>query len=168
MRTSLRWSSARRLETSTTASSPNAVPAMKARCCATGSCSPIGRPHCRRSAAHSRAIFSACFVVAAQIAGSDRRPVFSVARAIFRPLPSPPMTFSAGTRTSSKRVTEFSIPRRPMNALRASTVTPSASAGQMKAVMPPLCPSRSGTTAMTTRTSAIAPFVAQSFVPVIR
>jgi hypothetical protein len=55
----------------------------------------------RRSAAHSREIFSAYFVVAAQIAGSDRRPVFSVARAIFRPLPIPPTTASFGTKTSS-------------------------------------------------------------------
>jgi hypothetical protein len=38
----------------------------------------------------------------------------------------------------------------------------------MKAVMPPRWPSVLGTTAMITTTSAIAPFVAQSFVPVMR
>ena len=100
---------------------------MNARCWATGSCLPIGSPHCRRSPAHSRAIFSACFADAAQIAGSDRRPVFSVASAILRPLPTPPTTASLGTKTSSKVVSEFSIPRRPMNALRVRTVMPSAS-----------------------------------------
>ena len=36
-----------------------------------------------------------------------------------------PIRFSSGTKTSSSRVTEFSIPRRPMNWLRCSTVTPS-------------------------------------------
>ena len=101
MRMSLRLSSARRLETSSIASSPNAVPAMKASFCATGSCLPIGWPHCLRSADHSRAIFSEYFVADRQIAGSDRRPVLSVVSAIFRPLPSPPMTFSLGTKTSS-------------------------------------------------------------------
>jgi hypothetical protein len=78
------------------------------------------------------------------------------------------MTFSAGTKTSSRRVTEFSMPRSPMKLLRASTLTPSASQGQMKAVMPPRWPSRLGTTAMITTTSAIAPLVAHSFVPVMR
>ncbi len=60
------------------------------------------------------------------IAGSESRPVLSVVSAIFRPRPSPPITFSAGTNTSWKRVTLFSRPRRPMNALRRSTVMPSA------------------------------------------
>ena len=94
--------------------------------------------------------------------------MLSVVSAILRPLPSPPITFSLGTKTSSKRVTEFSMPRRPMNSLRCSTVMPSRSHGQMKAVMPPLWPSDFGTTAMTTTTSAIAPLVAHSFVPLMR
>ena len=59
------------------------------------------------------------------IAGSDSRPVFSVVSAIFRPWPSRPITFSAGTNTSWNRVTLFSRPRRPMNALRRSIVMPS-------------------------------------------
>jgi hypothetical protein len=80
-----------------------------------------------RSPAHWREIRSAYFVIAAQIAGSERRPVFSVASAILRPRPSPPMTFSLGTKTSSRRVTEFSMPRSPMKLLRVSTLTPSAS-----------------------------------------
>ena len=37
------------------------------------------------------------------------------------------ITFSLGTKTPSSRVTEFSIPRSPMNALRCSTVTPGES-----------------------------------------
>ena len=73
---------------------------MNASFCATGSCLPIGWPHCLRSAAHSRAIFSEYFADAAQIAGSERRPVLSVESAILRPLPTPPITFSAGTKTS--------------------------------------------------------------------
>ena len=58
---------------------------------ATASCSPTGRPHCTRSRDHSLAIFNASFPVAAQLAGSDSRPVFSVVSAIFRPWPSAPM-----------------------------------------------------------------------------
>ena len=50
-----------------------------------------------------------------------------VERAIFRPMPSLPIRFSFGTKTSSSRVTEFSMPRNPMNWLRCSTVTPSVS-----------------------------------------
>ena len=127
IRMSLRLSSAIREATSSIASSPNALAAMKATFCATASCLPTGWPHWTRSDAHSRATLVAHFDVPTQIAGSARRPVFSVVRATFSPLPSPAMTFSLGTNTSSSRVTEFSIPRRPMNALRCSTVTPSVS-----------------------------------------
>ena len=168
IRKSRRLSSASREETSTSASRPNAVPAMKAIFCATGSCLPSGWPHCLRSLAHWRTIFSEYLVAPTQIAGSDRRPVLSVPSAIFRPLPSPAITFSLGTNTSLNSVTEFSIPRRPMNSLRCRTVIPSASIGQMKAVIPPLAPSRLGTTAITTTTSAITPLVAHSLVPLIR
>ena len=100
---------------------------MNAIFCATASCRPTGWPHCTRSEANSRAVFVAHFAVPRQIAGSARRPVLSVVRAIFSPWPSSPITFSLGTKTSSRRVTEFSIPRRPMNALRCSTVTPGVS-----------------------------------------
>ena len=51
--------------------------------------------------------------------------MLSVVRAILRPWPSLPIRFSFGTKTSSSSVTEFSMPRRPMKALRFSTVTPS-------------------------------------------
>jgi hypothetical protein len=47
-----------------------------------------------------------------------------------------------------------------MNALRCSTVTPGVSYGSTNAVMP-----RSGTWAITTTTSAIAPLVAHSLSP---
>ena len=60
-------------------------------------------------------------------------------------------------------MTEFSIPRSPMNRLRCSIVTPSLSYGSTKAVMPP-----SGTFAITTTMSAIAPLVAHSFTPLSR
>ena len=98
---------------------------MKAIFCATASCLPTGWPHCTRSFDHSRAILVASLEMPRQIAGSARRPVLRVVRAIFRPMPSFPITFSSGTKTSSSSVTEFSIPRRPMNWLRCSTVTPS-------------------------------------------
>jgi hypothetical protein len=99
------------------------------------------------------------------MAGSESRPVLSVRRAIFKPLPMPPTMFSAGTRTWWKRVTPFSIPRSPMKALRRSTVIPGESASTMKVVIPPRCPSVTGTRAMTTSSSATTPFVVQSFTP---
>jgi hypothetical protein len=127
MRMSLRLSSAMRLATSSIASSPNALPAMNAIFCATASWRPTGWPHCTRSLDHSRATLTAHLHVPTQIAGSASRPVLSVVSATFRPMPSRPITFSLGTNTSSNVVTEFSIPRRPMNALRCVTVTPSLS-----------------------------------------
>ena len=132
---------------------------------ATASCSPIGRPHCTRSRDHSRAIFSASLPAAAQLAGSASLPVFSVVKAIFRPWPSSPMRLAAGTRTSSNLVTPFSRPRRPMNAFRRSTVIPAAAASTTNAVIPPRCPSPSGTRAITTSRSATTPFVVHSLTP---
>ncbi len=125
MRMSDFLSSASREETSSIASRPNALAAMKAIFCATASCLPTGTPHWMRSLDHSRAILVAHFALPVQMAGSARRPVLSVERAILRPWPSRPIRFSAGTNTFSSRVTEFSMPRRPMKALRCSTVTPS-------------------------------------------
>src|ERR671929_212234 len=54
MRMSFFLLSARRPDTSTTASRPNAVAAMNAIFCATASCLPTGWPHCTRSFDHSR------------------------------------------------------------------------------------------------------------------
>ena len=125
MRMSLRFSSARRDATSSIASRPNADAAMNAFFCATASCLPTGRPHWTRAEDHSRAIFVAHLACPTQIAGSARRPVFKVLKAILSPQPSLPIRFSAGTKTFSSVVTEFSIPRRPMNALRCATFTPS-------------------------------------------
>ena len=122
---SLRLLSARRAATSSIASRPNALPAMKASFCATASCLPIGRPHWTRSAAHSRATLVAHLEALAAIAISARRPVFSVLSAILSPSPSRAIRFSSGTKTSFRTVTEFSIPRIPMNALRRTTVMPS-------------------------------------------
>ena len=132
---------------------------------ATASCSPTGRPHCTRSRDHSLAIFSASLPVAAQLAGSASLPVFSVVKAIFRPWPSAPTRFPAGTRTWSNLVTPFSRPRRPMNVFRRSTVIPGAVPSTTNAVMPPRCPSPLGTRAITTSSSATTPFVVQSLTP---
>ena len=88
---------------------------MNASFCATASCLPTGWPHCTRSLDHSRATLVAHLATPTQIAGSARRPVLSVVSAILRPWPSLPIRFSSGTKTSSSSVTEFSIPRRPMN-----------------------------------------------------
>ena len=99
---------------------------MKAIFSATAPCSPTGRPHCTRSADHSRAIFSDHLPAAAHMAGIDSRPALSVVSAILRPSPSLPSRFSTGTRTWWNRVRPFSIPLSPMNALRRSTVMPSA------------------------------------------
>ncbi len=76
------------------------------------------------------------------------------------PQPSLPIRYSFGTKTFSSWVTEFSIPFRPMNAFRCRTVTPSLSYGRMNALMPVF-----GVRAITTTTSATAPLVAHSFVP---
>ena len=133
---------------------------MKASLVATASCWPTDRPHWTRAADHSRATFSDHLLAPTQEAGSDRRPVLSVVRATFRPRPSLPMIWSAGTNTSWKRVTLFSRPRRPRNALRRSIVMPSASPSTTNAVMP-----LSGTRAMTTSSVATVPLVAHSLTP---
>ena len=136
----------------------------------TASCLPTGRPHWVRALDHSRAIFRLQRPVATQSAGRESRPVLSVVSAIFRPWPSRPSRLAAGTLTWWNRVTPFSMPRRPMKALRFSTVMPGESISTTKAVMPPLwtAPSASvccGTTAITTTSSAITPLVVQSLTP---
>ncbi len=158
---SLRWSSARRLLSSQTASSAYALAAMKAIFVATASCMPTLRPHCTRSLPHSRAILTAHFALPAHVAGSDRRPVFSVVRAIFSPSPSRPIRFLAGTLTWENSVTPFSMPRNPMNELRRLTVMPGVSASTTNALifLPVL--------AMTTSRSATTPFVVHNFTPSI-
>ena len=110
---------------------------MKASFCATASCLPMGRPHCARSVAHSRATLVAHFEAPTAIAMSASRPVFSVLSAIRRPSPSRAIRFSSGTNTSFRTVTEFSIPRRPMKALRCTTAIPSLSYGTTNALIPP-------------------------------
>ena len=69
---------------------------MNAFFCATASCLPTGRPHWTRSLDHSRAIFVAHLAWPTQIAGSARRPVFRVDRAILRPQPSLPIRLPVG------------------------------------------------------------------------
>ena len=75
------------------------------------------------------------------------------------------MRLEAGTRTSWNLVTPFSRPRRPMNALRRSTVIPAAVPSTTNAVIPPRCPSPFGTRAITTSRSATTPLVVQSLTP---
>ena len=162
---SRRLSSASWLDSSTIASSAYPVAAMNAIFAATASCSPTGLPHCTRSPDHSLATLTATFPAAAQLAGSESLPVFSVVRAIFRPWPSSPIRSVAGTLTSWNLVTPFSSPRRPMNALRCSTVIPSELPSTTNAVMPPRCPSLLGTRAITTSRSATTPLVVHSFTP---
>ena len=104
----------------------------------------------------------------AQLAGSVRRPVFSVTSASFRPFPSPQMMFSLGTRTSLKPITPFSIAFSPMNRDRCFTVTPGVFVSTMNAVIClRLFPSAtlSGVRAMTTSSSARVPLVHHSFSP---
>ena len=150
---------------STTDSIAYAVAAMKAIFPATASCCPTGRPHCTRSADHSRAIFSDHLPVAEHIAGIDSRPALSVVSAIFSPSPSLPSRFSTGTRTWCSRVSPFSMPRSPMKPLRRSTVMPGALPSTTNAVMPPRPPACFGTRAITTSSSATTPLVVHSFTP---
>jgi len=58
--------------------------------------------HCTRSLDHSREICRQRLPAAAEEMGSVSRPVLSVIRASFRPLPSPHSTFSLGTFTFLK------------------------------------------------------------------
>src|SRR6266496_2423681 len=81
---------------------------MNASLSAIASWPPIGRPHCSRAPDHSRATFRHHLPPAAHRAGNESRPALSVVSAILSPCPSRPTTFSAGTRTSWKRVTLFS------------------------------------------------------------
>src|SRR6266487_3810776 len=73
--------------------------------CAIASCWPIGRPHCTRSAAQRRETSRQRLPAATDEMGSVRRPVFSVIRASFNPLPSPHRTLSRGTRTFLNEIT---------------------------------------------------------------
>ena len=84
---------------SATASIAKVLAAMAPIFWAIASCLPMGRPHCTRSLDQRREISRQRFPAATDEMGSVRRPVFSVIRASFRPLPSPHSTFSRGTRT---------------------------------------------------------------------
>ena len=78
----------------------------------------MGAPHCTRSFDHQRETFSIAFDPPAALAGSVRRPVFSVVSASFRPFPSPQRMFSRGTFTLVKRINPFSSALRPMKRQR--------------------------------------------------
>ena len=125
------------------------------------SCFPISWPHCDRAFAHFRQISSATFPPPTTAAGSESRPVLRVVSAILRPRPSFPMTFSAGIFTSVKRSAAFARARRPMNRQRCVTSTPGQAVSTTNALMAFVL----AFLAMTTSSSAIVPFVHQSFEP---
>ena len=93
--------------------------------------------------------------------GMDRRPSLRVVSAILRPRPSCPIRFSAGTRTSLKLMTPLASARRPMKRDRCSTVTPFQAVSTTKAEILRVF----GSTAITTSSFAMVPFVHQSLVP---
>jgi len=134
---------------------------MLAILCAMASCFPIGTPHCLRSFDQPRTISRQRLPMPAHVAGSVSRPVLSVMRAILRPFPSSPTKFSFGTRTLSKLMTPLARALRPMKRQRCSTFTPGQSASTMKQLIFFVFGSR----AMTTKSSAMVPFVHQSFSP---
>ncbi len=78
------------------------------------SCSPMGRPHCTRAFDHLRQSSRQAFTVPAVAAGSVRRPVLSVVRAMRSPCPSSPSRFSLGILTSRKLIWAFARARSPM------------------------------------------------------
>ena len=71
------------------------------------------------------------------------------------------MRFSTGTFTSVKRITALASARRPMNWQRCTISTPGMAASTTKAEIF----SVSGWRAITTNSSAMVPFVHQSFTP---
>ena len=125
------------------------------------SCLPMGLPHCTRSFDQRRTTPRQAFTVPTEMLGMESRPSLRVVSAILRPLPSWPIRFSAGTRTSLKSITAFEIARRPMKRQRCSTLTPGQSASTTK-VLIFFVP---GSMAMTTSSFASVPFVVQSFLP---
>ena len=90
-----------------------------------------------------------------------RRPVFKVTSAILSPFPSAPIRFSRGTRTSWKLMMPLASALRPMKRQRCSTFTPGQSVSTMKQLIFFVLGSR----AITTSSSAMVPFVHQSFSP---
>lgn len=87
--------------------------------------------------------------------------MLSVVRAIFSPLPSPPIRFSTGTRTLVNEITALASARSPMKWQRCSTFTPGESISTTKAlIFLPLA-----SLAMTTRSDAMVPLVHQSLLP---
>jgi hypothetical protein len=139
----------------------NVVAAISLMRCDSASCFQIGTPHCTRSLHHPRTISRHCLAMPVHAAGSVSRPVFSVINAIFKPLPSSPMRFSRGTRTSRNVITPLASAFRPMKRDRCSTLTPGQSVSTTKALIFLVCGSR----AMTTSNSAIVPLVHHSFSP---
>ena len=144
-----------------TASMANVRAAMSVIMCVIASCLPIGLPHCTRSFDQRRTTPRQAFAVPTEMFGMERRPSLRVVSAILRPLPSCPIRFSAGTRTSLKSITAFEMARRPMKRQRCSTLTPGQSASTTKALIFFV----SGAIAITTSSFASVPFVVHSFFP---
>src|SRR5258707_2809801 len=129
--------------------------------CAMASCLPTGLPHCTRSDAHLRQISRHSLAVPTEPFGMESRPSLIVVSAILRPRPSCPMSFSTGTTTSLKLMTPLARARSPMKCERCSTFTPAQAVSTTKALILRVL----GSTAITTSSFAIVPFVHQSLVP---
>ena len=129
--------------------------------CAIASCLPIGTPHWIRLLPNSRTALRQYLATPTELFGIDRRPSFSVVRAILSPLPSLPIRFSFGTFTLSKVMMPLARALSPMKWQRRSTSTPSHSVSTTNE----LIFSVTGSIAMTTSSFAFVPFVHQSLVP---
>ena len=92
----------------------NALAAMSAILWAIASCLPTGTPHWTRAFDHLRQTSSSSLTPPLVPAGKVRRPVFSVTRAILRPMPSPPIRFCLGILTLVKLITALPSALRPM------------------------------------------------------
>ena len=95
--------------------------------CAIASWRPTGLPHCTRWLAQRLTIPTQTLAVPTEMFGIESRPSLSVVSAILSPLPSLPIRFAAGMRTSVKRITALASARRPMKWQRCSTFTPGQS-----------------------------------------
>ena len=138
---------------------------MSASICATASCWPTGLPHWTRSAAKRRATWR--HHLPARRAGRRQREAAGVERdeRELEALALAPEQVLLRHAHAVKRISAFSMPRRPMNSRRCTISTPGVSVSTMKALIGPGLPSLPGVRAITTSSSAIEPLVHHSFSP---
>ena len=141
--------------------------AMNAIFCATASCLPTGWPHCTRSARPlARDLRSPTWRRRRRSPAAPGGRCSASRGRSSGPCPPCRSGSRSGTKTSSSRVTEFSMPRRPMNcvavldrdALGVVGEDEGADAAAVALALRARC-------AITTTTSAIAPLVAHSLRP---